>query len=108
VCYVVWQVVCVGDSWLAAATDQRLVRILSITGIQLQLFSVAGPIVSLAASDIKLMTVHHAGLGQWSQHRMMLNYSDCAMCNRLEYLQYLAPPGLVTLLEHSCSFLLVS
>jgi len=52
----------VGD-WLAAATDQRIVRIFSLTGIQLRLFSIAGPIVSMAASDDKLMIVHHSGLG---------------------------------------------
>jgi len=56
-------VICLGGDWLAAATDQRIVRIFSITGIQLQLFSIAGPVVSMAASDDKLMIVQHSGLG---------------------------------------------
>jgi len=56
-------VICLGEDWLAAATDQRIVRIFSITGIQLQLFSIAGPVVSMAASDNKLMIVYHSGLG---------------------------------------------
>jgi len=56
-------VICLGGDWLAAATDQRIVRIFSITGIQLQLFSIAGPVVSMAASDNKLMIGYHCGLG---------------------------------------------
>jgi len=56
-------VICLGVNWLAAATDQRIVRIFSVTGIQLQLFTIAGPVVSMAASDDKLMIIHHNGLG---------------------------------------------
>jgi len=56
-------VICLAGDWLAMATDQRIVRIFSITGIQLQLFSIAGPVVSMAASDNKLMIVYHSGLG---------------------------------------------
>ena len=60
--------ICLGGDWLAAATDRRIVRIFSITGIQLQLFTIAGPVVSMAASDDKLMVVHHTGLGQCQYH----------------------------------------
>jgi len=56
-------VICLAGDWLSMATDQRIVRIFSITGIQLQLFSIAGPVVSMAASDNKLMIVYHSGLG---------------------------------------------
>lgn len=59
--------ICLGEGWLAAATDQRIVRIFSITGIQLRLFSIAGPVVSMAASDNKLMVVYHSGLGLYGR-----------------------------------------
>jgi len=67
-------VICLGSDWLAASTDQRIVRVFSVTGIQLQLFSVAGPVVSMSASDNKLMIVYHNGIGLYSDYVHILGF----------------------------------
>jgi len=71
-------VICLGSDWLTAATDQRIIRIFSITGIQLQLFSIAGPVVSMSASDNTLMIVYHNGIGLYSFHLNHYRYVGLA------------------------------
>jgi len=59
------------------ATDRRNVRIFTIAGIQLQLFSIAGPVVSMAAFDNKLMIVYHSAIG------LCLRYIVFKNCKKL-------------------------
>ncbi|XP_071476243.1 WD repeat and HMG-box DNA-binding protein 1-like [Diadema antillarum] len=53
----------VGEGWVAVATDKRLVRLYTTSGIQLQVFSLPGPVVCVAAHGKQLMLAFHAGLG---------------------------------------------
>lgn len=58
---------CLGEDWLAVATDRRLVRIFSICGIQKQIFSLPGPVVTMAGYRDLLLVVYHNGLGKYLQ-----------------------------------------
>ena len=57
------QVITIGDGWIAAATDKRLVRLFSVGGLQLQVISVPGPVVSMAAHTNQLLIAYHQGMG---------------------------------------------
>ncbi|XP_005097892.2 WD repeat and HMG-box DNA-binding protein 1 isoform X1 [Aplysia californica] len=57
------QSVTVTDTWLAVATASRTLRIFSVGGLQREVFSVPGKIVSLASSGKTLMVVYHKGMG---------------------------------------------
>ncbi|XP_074651576.1 WD repeat and HMG-box DNA-binding protein 1-like [Tubulanus polymorphus] len=57
------QCITLGSGWIAVGTDKRHVRIFTISGIQCQIFSTPGPIVTLAAHGNQLMTVFHIGQG---------------------------------------------
>ncbi|EDV20225.1 uncharacterized protein TRIADDRAFT_32433 [Trichoplax adhaerens] len=51
-----------GKTWVAAATDNFNVRIYSISGIQLGIFTLAGPVVAMSGHDDIIMVVYHAGV----------------------------------------------
>lgn len=55
---------CLGGGWVAVATDQRNVRLLSVGGVQMELFSIPGPVVSLAGHHDQLLVVFHRGTGE--------------------------------------------
>ncbi|KAI0215234.1 WD repeat and HMG-box DNA-binding protein 1 [Lamellibrachia satsuma] len=55
--------ICVGDGWVAAATDKRQVRLFTVGGVQKEIFSLPGPVVTMAAFGSQLMVVYHSGLG---------------------------------------------
>ncbi|XP_013388895.1 WD repeat and HMG-box DNA-binding protein 1-like [Lingula anatina] len=57
------QAVTVGEGWIAAATDKRNVRIVSVGGVQQEIFSVPGPVVTMAGHSHQLMVVYHMGTG---------------------------------------------
>jgi chromosome transmission fidelity protein 4 len=46
-----------GDDWIAVATSHHFLRIISLGGIQQQLFSIPGPVITLAAHGEKLAIV---------------------------------------------------
>ena len=58
------QCLCLGDGWIAVGTDKRLIRIFSIGGIQKEIFSVPGPVVSVSGHSTQLLVVYHRGIGQ--------------------------------------------
>lgn len=58
------QCVAMGDGWVAAATDQRNVRILSVGGVQKELFSIPGPVVCMAGHTSQLMVAYHRAMGR--------------------------------------------
>eukprot|EP00112_Aurelia_sp_Birch-Aquarium-sp1_P022414 Seg631.2 transcript_id=Seg631.2/GoldUCD/mRNA.D3Y31 product="WD repeat and HMG-box DNA-binding protein 1" protein_id=Seg631.2/GoldUCD/D3Y31 len=53
----------VNQKYIAVATDVRLVRIFTVGGLQYQLISIPGPIVSMAMSETQIMIVYHQGTG---------------------------------------------
>lgn len=55
--------VTVGEGWIAAGTNKRLVRLFTLTGVQREIFSIAGPLVCLVAGTVQLMVVYHRGTG---------------------------------------------
>lgn len=53
----------IGESWIAVCTDARLVRMFSLAGMQLSIFSIPGPVLTMAAHTDQLMIVYHASQG---------------------------------------------
>ena len=58
------QALCMGEGWIAVATDQQHVRLFSLGGIQREMFSLAGPIVSMAGHTHQLIMAYHQGMGK--------------------------------------------
>ena len=52
-----------GEGWIAVATDRRNLRIFSCGGIQLEVLSLPGPVVSLAGYKKEIAITVHLGLG---------------------------------------------
>lgn len=55
---------CIGDGWIAVVTDQRIVRIFSLGGIQREILSVAGPVVSISGHTHQLLLTYHHAMGE--------------------------------------------
>ncbi|KAJ3594117.1 hypothetical protein NHX12_006449 [Muraenolepis orangiensis] len=55
--------VCLGQGWAAAATSARTLRLFSIGGVQKELFSLPGHVVSMAAHGEQLLIVYHRATG---------------------------------------------
>ena len=54
--------VCAGAGWVAAATDRRHLRLMTVSGMQREVLSLPGPVVALAGWGDRLMVaVHGAG-----------------------------------------------
>lgn len=58
------QAVTLGDGWVAVATSKHMVRLFTISGIQKEVFSIAGPVVALSGHTHQLMIVYHKGMGR--------------------------------------------
>lgn len=57
------EAITLGDGFLGVATDKRNIRVFTIAGMQLFLFSIAGPVVCMAAQEQSLMIIYHSGSG---------------------------------------------
>ncbi|XP_019626005.1 PREDICTED: WD repeat and HMG-box DNA-binding protein 1-like isoform X2 [Branchiostoma belcheri] len=57
------QVLAIGQGWVSVATDNRLVRVWTVAGIQKDVISIPGPVVSMAAYGTQLLVVYHMGTG---------------------------------------------
>ncbi|KAI5704078.1 hypothetical protein M8J75_001791 [Diaphorina citri] len=55
--------VAAGGSFIASASDKRLLRIFSVGGVQREIISLPGPVVCLNAKDDLLLAVYHSGQG---------------------------------------------
>lgn len=55
------EAVCLGQGWAAAATSALLLRLFTIGGVQKEVFSLAGPVVSMAGHGEQLFIVYHRG-----------------------------------------------
>lgn len=57
------EAICLGHGWAAAATSALLLRLFSIGGVQKEIFSLPGPVVSMAGHGEQLFVVYHRGTG---------------------------------------------
>ncbi|XP_054304489.1 WD repeat and HMG-box DNA-binding protein 1 isoform X4 [Pongo pygmaeus] len=57
------EAICLGQGWAAAATSALLLRLFTIGGVQKEVFSLAGPVVSMAGHGEQLFIVYHRGTG---------------------------------------------
>lgn len=70
------EAITIGSNWLAVATSMRLIRLFSIGGIQLEIFSIPGPVVCMIAYNKTLAIIYHQGFGiPGDQNLMMMLYS---------------------------------
>ncbi|KAF2974133.1 hypothetical protein EK904_004818 [Melospiza melodia maxima] len=57
------EAVCLGQGWAACATSALLVRVFTVGGVQKEIFTLPGPVVSMAGHGEQLMLVYHRGTG---------------------------------------------
>ncbi|XP_045436358.1 WD repeat and HMG-box DNA-binding protein 1 isoform X4 [Pipistrellus kuhlii] len=57
------EAICLGQGWAAAATSALFLRLFSIGGVQKEIFSLPGPVVSMAGHGEQLFIVYHRGTG---------------------------------------------
>ncbi|ELT99505.1 hypothetical protein CAPTEDRAFT_108416 [Capitella teleta] len=57
------EAICIGEGWLAVATNMRHVRVFTVAGLQKDIFSIPGPVVAMAAHSNQLFIVYHSGMG---------------------------------------------
>ncbi|XP_006864683.1 PREDICTED: WD repeat and HMG-box DNA-binding protein 1 [Chrysochloris asiatica] len=57
------EAICLGHGWAAAATNALLLRLFTIGGVQKEIFSLPGPVVSMAGHGEQLLIVYHRGTG---------------------------------------------
>ncbi|XP_054827685.1 WD repeat and HMG-box DNA-binding protein 1 [Eublepharis macularius] len=57
------EAVCLGQGWVACATSTQLVRVFTVGGCQKELFSLPGPVVSMAGHGEQLLVIFHRGTG---------------------------------------------
>lgn len=55
------EAICLGQGWAACATTALLVRVFTVGGVQKEIFSLPGPVVSMAGHGEQLMIVYHRG-----------------------------------------------
>ncbi|XP_049622982.1 WD repeat and HMG-box DNA-binding protein 1 [Suncus etruscus] len=55
--------ICLGHGWAAAATSALLLRLFTIGGVQKEIFSLPGSVVSMAGHGEQLLIVYHRGTG---------------------------------------------
>ncbi|NXI34352.1 WDHD1 protein, partial [Galbula dea] len=57
------EALCLGQGWAACATSALLVRVFTVGGVQREIFSLPGPVVSMAGHGEQLMIIYHRGTG---------------------------------------------
>jgi hypothetical protein len=57
------ELVSLGEDFLAIATSQRLIRLMSLSGIQQRIIRLQGPVVSISAYQNQLWIIHHSTQG---------------------------------------------
>ncbi|OWK54297.1 WD repeat and HMG-box DNA-binding protein 1 [Lonchura striata] len=55
------EAICLGQGWAACATTALLVRVFTVGGVQKEIFSLPGPVVSMAGHGEQLMIIYHRG-----------------------------------------------
>ncbi|CAM4691951.1 WD repeat and HMG-box DNA-binding protein 1 [Lepidochelys kempii] len=57
------EAICLGQGWAACATSAMLTRVFTIGGVQKEIFSLPGPVVSMAGHGEQLVVIYHRGTG---------------------------------------------
>ncbi|XP_065695822.1 WD repeat and HMG-box DNA-binding protein 1 isoform X1 [Patagioenas fasciata] len=57
------EAICLGQGWAACATSALLVRVFTVGGVQKEIFSLPGPVVSMAGHGEQLIVIYHRGTG---------------------------------------------
>ncbi|KAJ6652739.1 hypothetical protein lerEdw1_010930, partial [Lerista edwardsae] len=57
------EALCLGQGWAACATSTHLLRTFTIGGVQREIFSLPGPVVSMAGHGEQLLVAFHKGTG---------------------------------------------
>ncbi|KFQ02998.1 WD repeat and HMG-box DNA-binding protein 1, partial [Leptosomus discolor] len=57
------EAICLGQGWAACATSALLVRVFTVGGVQKEIFSLPGPVVSMAGHGEQLVVIYHRGTG---------------------------------------------
>ncbi|KAM9289756.1 WD repeat and HMG-box DNA-binding protein 1 [Cariama cristata] len=57
------EAICLGQGWAACATSALLVRVFTVGGVQKEIFSLPGPVVSMAGHGEQLVIIYHRGTG---------------------------------------------
>ncbi|XP_006120180.2 WD repeat and HMG-box DNA-binding protein 1 [Pelodiscus sinensis] len=57
------EAICLGQGWAACATSAMLIRVFTIGGVQKEIFSLPGPVVSMAGHGEQLVVIYHRGTG---------------------------------------------
>ncbi|NXO02703.1 WDHD1 protein, partial [Rhinopomastus cyanomelas] len=57
------EAICLGQGWAACATSALLVRVFTVGGVQKEIFSLLGPVVSMSGHGEQLMIIYHRGTG---------------------------------------------
>nr|XP_056706893.1 WD repeat and HMG-box DNA-binding protein 1 [Euleptes europaea] len=57
------EAICLGQGWAACATSALFVRVFTVGGVQKELFSLPGPVVSMAGHGEQLLVIFHRGTG---------------------------------------------
>ncbi|XP_042306910.1 LOW QUALITY PROTEIN: WD repeat and HMG-box DNA-binding protein 1 [Sceloporus undulatus] len=57
------EAICLGHGWAACATSTLLLRVFTIGGVQKEIFSLPGPVVSMAGHGEQLLVIFHKGTG---------------------------------------------
>lgn len=63
-----------GDGFAACVTDKRFLRVFTISGVQVEVISVPGPVVCSAAKDKQILVAYHRGLGKYVK-----TYTHCLL-----------------------------
>ncbi len=58
------QTCCLGEGWVAVATDRRMLRLFTLGGIQREIISLPGPVVAMAGHLNQLLVAYHSGMGK--------------------------------------------
>ncbi|CAD5122780.1 DgyrCDS11187 [Dimorphilus gyrociliatus] len=83
------EALCIGEKWIALATDLNFIRLISISGVQLQVFCSPGKIVCMSAFQDQLMIVYHKGIPYDCQSSLAIKIMKIAKTFKCEYVEQL-------------------
>lgn len=71
------QVVAIGDNWVAIATDKCFIRMYSVGGIQREIISFPGQVITMNGCDSHLGVVYQETEGMINHHNYFVRTCVC-------------------------------
>ena len=65
------------DTYIAAATDVNVIRLFTVGGLQYNMFSIPGGVVSMTMCSTQLFIVYHKGAGKTIKYIRFLLERSC-------------------------------